>query len=169
MYKIGIIGHEPDRWGSEEYVKAAVYRTIELLTYQYSDKDTEMRFHISGNIGVGHLALECCVNMGAKYHLHLPSSIEKTAEHWFDAQREDLIRYFNHASGITICNHDDSSLDESYKNIVDASSLLVCFWRHIKQGHTANAIQYAFSKDKLVLSGLDELKLITRQDFFKNL
>ncbi len=170
MYKIGIIGHEPDRWGAEEHVRAAVHKTIDLLTYQYADVDTEMVFHISGNIGVGHVALEYCVSAGTKYHLHLPASVDNTAEHWFGAQKEDLVRYFNHASGITIanCSNAGSSVEDSYKNIVDASGMLVCFWRHIRQGHTANAIKYAFGKDKLVLSGLEDLRLITKKDFIKN-
>jgi len=171
MYKIGIIGHEPDRWGSEDHTASVVADVIDLLVHQYCHLDTDLIFHVSANIGIGHMAAQHCMSSGIKYHLHLPMPIEKASAEWFDSQKEDLLVYYKHADGITISNFDKGTMTESiqasYAKIVDVSSVMIYFWRHIKQGNTAYAIKHAFSINKIALNGLDNLKLITRNDFIK--
>ena len=94
---------------------------------------------------------------GYKYHLFLDRPIEQTGLEWYDEQRDRLQVCYNAAYSITM-------MPEGYKSLVDDSNFIICFWAGNKQGQTYSAIRYALSVGKLVLNGLDELKLITNKD-----
>lgn len=167
MYKIGIIGHGPERITDTASAKKAIYYTIDLLVNQYENDN--LIFNIGSNIGVDHWAIDYCLERKIKYHLHLPAPVDRAAEHWYDEQQQALSTYFNHARSTTICSLESSkdTIFESDQNLIDHSNFLVCFWRGIKQGRTAEAIKYALYANKLTLNGLDDLKLVTKNDFVK--
>ena len=170
MYRIGIIGPGPERIADHDKMIRNIGLTIDLLVYQYDNDDAGTIFNIGSNIGVDHWAIDYCLNNGIKYHIHMPALPAKVSEHWYNYQRDNLDRFFNHARATTVCTSELSSgaIYESDQNLIDNSNFVVCFWLGIKQGRTANAIKYALSTNKLMLNGLSELKLITNNDFVYN-
>lgn len=166
MYKIGILGHGPEQFSDKEAVQASIHRTLTLLSWQYPK---DMVFAVGSEIGVEHWAIEQCLAEGFKYHIYLPSSPIHVSEHWYTEQQQNLERYFKKADCVSIAmremNHEADQ--ESYKQLINGCNFLVAFWAGKKQGRTADAIRYALSVNKLTLNGLNDLKLITNNDFAK--
>lgn len=165
MYRIGIIGHGPEVFSDNEY-QTTIKRTINLLANQYSE---DLIFNIGSEIGVEHTAMEVCLRHEFHYHLFLPAQLESVGRFWYERQQLDLEKYFKKARGVTISMKEMTAEAEveSYKQLIDHSNFLVCFWIGKKQGRTADAIRYALSTNKLTLNGLNELRLITNYDFTK--
>lgn len=162
MYKIGIIGSGPERFSDPDAPRRIIHTVVDILGFQYGKDETV--FNVKGNIGVGMWAVESCMELDYKYHLFLPFSLEKTCMHWYEDQREQLRRQFDHAYSITISHPDLVQDDNTYHHLVDVSNFIVCFWAGNKNGQIFSAIQHAFKKNKIVLNGLNELKLITNKD-----
>jgi hypothetical protein len=180
MYKIGIIGHSPEHFSvpSAAEVRKTINNTIDLLALQYGP-DSVM-FNVAGDIGVGLWASEICMNkqdpenpcndflaFKCAYHMFMPYIPERTADGWFDDQAETLNRCYQKAKAITICNEPVNAQLESLKQLVNDSSFVICFWIGKKQGKTFETIKYALSTNKMVLNGLDGLRMITNQDLKK--
>jgi hypothetical protein len=165
MYRIGIIGHGPEVFSDDEY-QAVVKRIIVLLSNQYSE---DLIFNIGSEIGVEHIAMEQCLKHNCHYHLFLPAQLDNVGKFWYERQQIDLRKYFEKARGVTISMKEMTSEaeKENYKQLIDHSNFLVCFWIGKKQGRTADAIRYALSTNKLTLNGLNDLRLITNYDFTK--
>jgi uncharacterized phage-like protein YoqJ len=165
MYKIGIIGHSLEHFKDHDSVQSAIRRTIDLLGYQYGIADVVFAVH--GNVGVGMWAAQAAYELGYKYHMFLPYPIENTYKHWYEDQRQALVMSCNNAYSITTCRANDQFDDESRELLIDESNFTICFWVGKRQGKTFNAIKYAHSKNKLILNGSDELKLITNASIKK--
>lgn len=165
MYKIGIIGHGPERLEDPDKVQRLVGYTIDLLALQYGED--EIVFNIRSSIGVGLWATEECIDRDYKYHLFLPYSVEKTSEHWYEDQQQTLLNQYQRAYSLTICNPDSHGSENEHKQLIDNVNFVVCFWRGIKQGETASAIRYALENNKLVVNAMNDLKLVTNLDFRK--
>lgn len=161
MYKIGIIGHGPEHLHSIEGVESTIVQTMDLLCFQYGD---QMVYNIVGNVGVGLLAAKTCYEKDIPYHIILPYQLNDTIEHWYKEQQDELKIYMQGTRGITICYNSTDAKDMSYMNLVDNSNFVVCFWSGKKQGKTYDAIRYALTANKLILNGLNDLKLITNKD-----
>ena len=166
MYKIGIIGHGPEYFGADsEKIKRAIRDTINLLGFQYGNND--VIFNVAGEIGVGIWSLNQLYEYKFKYHLYLPYSIENTCEHWYEEQKETLRRASSKAYSITCCYPGleiKKSENNYYNFLVDNSNFVICFWIGKRQGKTYNAIRYSLENNKLILNGLNDLKLITNKD-----
>lgn len=165
MYKIGIIGHGPERLENPDKVRRLVGHTIDLLALQYGEEETV--FNIRSSIGVGLWAAEECIDRDYKYHLFLPHPVEITSEHWYEDQQRTLLNQYTRAYSLTICNPDRKGNEEGYEHLIDNVNFVVCFWRGIKQGDTASAIRYALANNKLVLNAMNDLKLVTKRDLRK--
>lgn len=175
MYKIGIIGHSPEHFSvpSAEEVQKTISGTIDLLASQYGTEP--VMFNVSGDIGVGLWSAELCMekaeaetehNFKCQYHIFMPYLPEKTSEDWFENQIASLKKCYANAKAITICNADNAQL-ESLKQLVDDSNFVICFWIGKRQGKTFETIKYALEKNKMVLNGLNELKMVTNDDVKK--
>ena len=170
MYRIGIIGHGPEHFADVESTRRTVRDTIDLLRHHYgTDNDEKLIFNVAGNIGVGQWAAEKCLEDGDRYHLFLPFQPEIVAEHWYNEQQQALFEHYKYARGLSICSPKppvsseeyDIQCGYSYEDLADASNFIVAFWVGKKQGKVYNAIKYAqINSQKLVLDGLNELKLI---------
>lgn len=165
MYKIGIIGSGPERFGEPEKIRRSIDDTINLLGSEYSEQG--LIFNIKGEIGVAQWAVESCLDGTQKYHLFMPFSLQKTYEHWYDDQKEKLSAHYTRAHSLTICRIDNEAVDDAYEKIVDDSNFIVCFWPGNCVGQIAEAIKYALSKNKIVLDGLNDLRLLTNQSLKK--
>lgn len=162
MYKIGIIGHSAEHFTDSDNVRSIIERTIELLGYQY--KKDQLIFSIVGETGVGLWAAQLSFDLGYKYHMFLPYPLEQTHQHWYDDQKNSLVKYCNSAYSLTTCRADSSEEDMAHKLLIDESNFTICFWIGKKQGKTYDAIKHAHKSNKLILNGLEELKLITNLD-----
>lgn len=167
MYRIGVIGHSPEYFIDPGAVQRTVERTIDLLSFQY-DVDN-MIFNIGGDIGVGLWAANYCRKNSYKYHLFIPFPLETTLEHWYDDQQRDLRLAYSHAYALSVgvVNSERKSTtvdNRTNQNVVDNSNFVIAFWMGKQQGHTFDTIHYAFKRQKLILNGLEELKLITDKD-----
>lgn len=163
MYKIGVIGNGPERFVFKDRVLRSIERTIDLLVYQYGD----VVFNVKAAIGVGLWVAETCFVQERKYHLFLPFRLDKTSEHWYEAQSKILAEAFNRAYSLTICHPDDTVDEHTYQRLIDESNFVVCFWAGNKSGCTADAIRYGLENNKIMLDGLNELKLLTNRDLRK--
>jgi len=161
MYKIGIIGHGPEYYSEPDHILLAIENIIDLLGFQYGESTV---FNVAGETGVGLWSAEIAFNRKIKYHIFLPYTFEQTCEHWYEEQKNILIKCCNRAFSITSCYPDKKHIDDSYKFLVDDSNFIICYWIGKKQGKTFEAIKYALETNKLVLNGLDDLKLITNLD-----
>ena len=161
MYKIGVVGSGPDRFGEPEAVQRTIGSTIDLLLAQYGQE--EAVFGIEAAIGVGLWAGQVCMLRESKYHLYLPYTLEKTSEHWFPEQQEMLRAQYTNMYSLTICNK-----ELVHESLVDSSNFIVCFWAGNKNGKTFRAIKHALKKNKIVLDAFNDLKLITNADLRKN-
>jgi uncharacterized phage-like protein YoqJ len=169
MYKIGIIGHSPEHFSNPtpDEIVSKIKDAIELLRYQYKDAD-HLIFNVAGETGVGLWAAEYCMNEVLNYHMFLPFVPDKTSENWLDEQKALLNACYNPANAITICNDENEDfVDASLKQIVDGSNFTICFWVGKKQGKTYDIIQYALANNKIVLNGLDGLRLVTNEDLYR--
>ena len=170
MYKIGIIGHSPEHFSNPEPedVRGIIGRTIEVLYFQYGEG---VIFNIAGEIGVGLWAAEECLNQNAryKYHMFIPYPLETMSQDWYKYQVELLNECYNKAYSITVCGQMKGNIEkhETYKRLIDDSNFIICFWIGKRQGKTFEAIKYALSVNKMVLNGLDQLRLITNKDIMK--
>lgn len=162
MYKIGIIGHGPERFSDREQAERLVINTLELLSHQYGD---EVVFNIATNDGVGLWAAQYCLKMQHKYHLFLPSSKDETCQHWYDFQKEQFNEQYNNAYSLTVCNPRVGDLP--YVHLIDNANFVICFWVGNKDGTIAHAIEYSLNNNKLILNGSNNLKLITSRDLRK--
>ena len=163
MHKIGIIGHSPEHFSDNNLTKRCVEQTIDLLLFQYGHDD--VLFNIVGEIGIGLWASEFCLKNNIKYHLYIPFVAEETSKHWFNDQKEVLKECLSKAYAITISNpvRTNDFSEKEFKQMVDDSIFLVCFWNGKKQGRTYDSINYAMNSSKLVISAFDGLKLVTRR------
>lgn len=163
MYRIGIVGHEPNRFSDRDVIMRRIDQVIDLVGYQYGD---DLAFNVCGNIGVGEWAAESCIARKYKYHLFLPCPIEITSKFWYAKQQYDLEKHYTSAYATTIggMNYSADTMLDINARLVDSSDFIICFWVGKKQGCVFETIKYAFGKNKLVLDGANELKLITNQD-----
>jgi len=162
MYKIAIIGSGPEHFSNKESVSLSVERVVDLLGFQYGKKDVV--FNVISRIGTGLWAAASAKKQGYKYHIYLPYPVEDVGEHWYDDQKKLLRVCINGAYSITSCYSNKNHKDHSYKNLIDNSNFIICFWIGKKQGYTYESIQYALKTNKLILDGLNDLKLITNKD-----
>lgn len=166
MYKIGIIGHSPEHFSFCEETIKNIEDVIGLLSFQYGQDNNSVIFNILGEIGTGIWAAKYIRDSAvSKYHMFLPYSQEIVSKDWYDEQKVELTELYNKAYSITICNQPWAY---ALKNLVDDSNFVVCFWTGKKQGNTFHAIEYALKSNKMVLHGLNGLKLITNDDIKKS-
>ena len=185
MYKIGIIGHNPEDFIDQDNATRSIDRVIELLFHQYGrmnqslDNDgifynhnTSLVLNILGNVGAGIWAGKACKKHGVKYHLFLPFPHETTSQFWYESQKAELNDLFlsSYETSTQSFDQDEgSAFDSANAALVDNSNFVVAFWEHKRIGKTFDAIKYALSTSKLVLDGMNDLKLITNSDLQKRL
>lgn len=158
MYKIGIIGSLQNRFKDADKAHRRLDEVMELLEFQYH---SEMTFNIAGDIGTGLWAIDKCMAKDYKYHLFLPCELDETSTHWYEDQQQLLQKGYNNANSISICSSSGPDYEKTYKQIVDDSNFLVCFWGGSKQSEIYGTIGWAFTTNKMILDGLNELKMMT--------
>lgn len=163
MYKIGIIGHRPEYISDKAKGARTVDRVIDLISYQYGEN---LIISIGGDIGVEQWALNSCSKRNTKYHLFLPCAVDVFSENWYDEQKAFLNECFKNAWAVTIHSdeYNTNTEKETYKYIVDTSNFIICFWNGMLQGPVFNTIEYALEKNKLIVNGFNDLKLVTNED-----
>lgn len=160
MYKVGIIGHKPEDLGFPG-VENKLRDTLDTLVFQYKN---DLVLNIGGERGIGLWAGNYCLEHNTKYHLFLPCSVEKFSEFWYDEQKNILQNQFKMARSVTICSTDSNNENERDALLIDNSNFIIVFWTGKKIGRTFDAIRYALVSNKIIISGLDELKLLTSAD-----
>jgi uncharacterized phage-like protein YoqJ len=160
MHKIGIIGHSAEYFPEKEPIKQIIENTISLINFQYGEN---LLINLDGNIGVSHWVADVCLTLGIKYHLFLPSPPEEVYKYWYEGQQQDLSKYFGSSWANTICS---PKYNKSNNNVllVDSSSFVICFWMGKRQGSTFDCIEYCLQTNKLVMNGLNDLKMLTSDD-----
>jgi hypothetical protein len=161
MHKVGIIGHSPEHLHHIDDVRSSIRKTIDLLNFQYAE---QLMYNIIGDIGIGLIAAEECIESESIYHIFLPYTLEKTTQHWYKDQKDKMLMCYGKARGITICQVSSDETNNMHERLVEESSFIICFWVGKKQGKTFETIKYALQNNKLVLNGFDDLKLITNID-----
>lgn len=165
MYKIGIIGHKFE--DLQNFNESIVYNALDLLKYQYG---SSLIINLGGERGIEIVAGNYCLDQKIKYHLFLPQSVSIFAdENWYDYQKEMLRNQFNNAKSITVCS---DTKDKIYENIRDDllisdSNFMLVFWNRKKHGRTYNMIQNSLTKNKIVINGFENFKLLTSMDLIK--
>lgn len=165
MYRIGIVGHTPEYIPNPDTVKTKINHVMDLIRYQYGE---DLVFNIAGDIGVSEWAANTCIERKYRYHFFLPYPVEDMENLWYPEQLQAVENHFRTAWATTISFpryvHGASLELQNYQHLVDASAFVICFWKGMKAGITADTIRYALSQHKLVVNGLDDLKLITAKD-----
>lgn len=154
MYKIGIIGSTEDRFKQPKRIRRYIDDIITLLGFQYNN---DVVFNVMGDIGVGLWTIDMCIDNQLRHHLFLPSTVENTSCHWYTEQQHLLEKGYSNAHSISICNNSDV-----YKRLIDYSNFVICFWAGNKQGEIYESILYAMHNNKMILNGLDKLRMMTR-------
>ena len=169
MYKIGLVGHKSEDLKDLEITGRLIGYTIDLLSHQYGH---DMILNICGERGTELIAGTYCMDNKIRYHLFLsqnPNTFNDAS--WYDEQQKLLISQFQNSFSVTICSSSDKkdidSEKERDKLLVDDSIFLVVFWTGKKIGRTFDIIDYALLQNKIVLNGLNELKLLTKYDLKK--
>jgi len=161
MYNIGVIGHRSGDFHLEkEIIRSRIERGLEVLKFQY---DRNLLLNVDGEAGIGQDIIEVAQSLGIEYHMFLPTNIEKIRDDWTADQHEKLIAQYNKASANTIIsnNYNLKSCLERDQKLVESSNFIICFWEGKRQGRTYSIIQYSLKNNKIVLNGLDELKLVS--------
>lgn len=162
MVSIGLVAH---RAGTEhfnyELLKTKICDVIDTISYQYSD----LALNVDGEVQAGHDIIKHAKKIKIKYNLFLPAPAEVVGKNWFDAQRQQLVKYCGTANSITICSSRISKVSvwQRDKALVDSSSFIICFWEGKMNGRVYSIMKYALATNKFVLSGLDDLKMVTAQ------
>jgi hypothetical protein len=164
MYKIGIVGHGPEHLHPLDDARRTVGQIVSLLSFQYGD---QLVYNIIGEVGIGLMATKECFDHNRLYCMYLPYPPDETTEYWYDDQKNEFYQYYSRARAITTCYPNNNWEDKAYENLIDDSNFLVCFWIGKKQGKTFDAIKYALKTNKLVLNGLNDLRLVTNKDIKK--
>lgn len=165
MYNVGIIGHKQgDFHLDERMLDAKINEVLGIIRFQYGK---ELMLNIDGESGVGQKAAKYAKQTRIKYHLYLPCPVDLFVEFW--AEASSLREQYESSAATTILAtkyNIESCLERDQKLINDAA-FVVCFWEGKKQGRTFNTIKYALKVNKLVLNGLNELKMISNLDLKK--
>jgi hypothetical protein len=167
MHSIGLIGHRSGNFHSnEEISKSKIVNVLEILSFQYGK---DLILNVDGETGVGHFAIQEARGLDIKYHIFLPGPVETVGKDWFDRQKQNLDLYFKNSYSTTIASSKCSAQSEKQRDhdLVDCSSFLICFWDGCRQGRTFDIIKYSLATNKLVLNGLDDLKMISNIDIKK--
>jgi hypothetical protein len=167
MHNVGIIGHRAGNFHiDEKQLKAKIQEALEILSFQYGD---ELCLNVDGETGVGFFVMRAANELNIKYHIFLPCPIEFVGRDWFDSQKQELGLYFKKAHSTTTISSKPSAANEKDRDqcLVSCSSFLICFWEGCRQGRTFGAIKQALTTNKLVLNGLNELKLVSNMDLKK--
>lgn len=170
MYKVGIIGHKFENMENIDKSNSEMEKILDLLVYQY---DNNILFNLGGERGLELLAGNYCIRKQIKYHLFLPCNPNVFADgSWYDYQKENLDNQFKNAFSVTICspssvNRNLDTENQRYDLLIDNSNFIVSFWTGKKIGGNYNNIKNALKKNKIVLNGLNDLKLITNNDLGK--
>lgn len=164
MHNIGIFGHNISDLASDpDNASRAIRTTLDTIKVQYGKN---LSLNLDGEIGVGHIAGEYAKAIKVKYHMFIPCPPESIGEEWYEEQRSCLARQLSSSSATTIIGSKltKSNLMARDQKIIDSSSFVICFWNGKKQGRTFDMIKYALLANKLVLNGLDELKMVSAVD-----
>lgn len=182
MYKVGIIGHSPENFADQDSVIRSIKRIVDLVYHQYGklnyhfNRDGIMEHinnslvvNIPATLGAGMWAGKACLENNIKYHLFLPFPHEITSQFWYDNQKSDLNALFRGSYETSTQSFDQNDGDKAIfitnKAVIDNSNFTVAFWEHGRLGKTSEAIKYALANNKLILDGMNDLKLITNEDF----
>lgn len=165
MYKIGVLGDSIEYINYHAFARREVARVLDVIHCQYGNS---VVFNLAGDIGIGEWSADSCVENGFKYHLFLPYPVSEMEELWHPNQLHSLEEHFRSSWSTTISFpkyiHGEHRERDNYHSLIDASSFVVCFWNGMRQGDIADAIRYAVSKNKLVLNGLNDLKMVTSEE-----
>jgi len=165
MYRVGIVGHSPEYIPDPDSVKDKVEHVLGIIRYQYGE---DLVFNLAGDIGVGEWAADVCIKNKYKYHLFLPYPVEDMEALWYPEQLSSVEAHFRTAWATTISFpkyvHGEPLEEENYHHLVDASAFIICFWNGMRAGPISETIKYALSQNKLVINGLNDLKLVTSDD-----
>jgi hypothetical protein len=164
MHNIGFFGHDiSDFHCDPESVKRMVYEVVETIKLQYGKS---LSINVDGEPGVGQIVADAANKYKIKYHMFLPCPPDVVGEYWYEDQKLNMMAQFNGSSASTmigsVCSKDNSA--ERDKKMVDSSNFVICFWNGKHQGRTFSIIKYALSTNKLVLNGLNDLKLVSAVD-----
>ena len=167
MHNIVIVGHRAVNFHIEESkLKSKIQEVLDTLSFQYGE---ELCLNVDGETGVGLYVVQAASKLNIKYHIFLPCPIEFMGQEWFDSQRKELELCFKRAHSTTTMSNKPSAINEKGRDqcLVNYSSFLICFWEGCRQGRTFGVIKQALTTNKLVLNGLDELKMVSNIDLKK--
>ena len=169
LYKVAVIGDLPeyDSISSKESVQCKVEHIIDIIQYQYGHN---LVINAAGHPHVGIFAAKKCLADNIKFHLFMPCPIEEMDEVFYGEQQADLQNVFTNAWSTTISSSNyttgPSLYHGNYKNLVDNSAFVICLWSGRKQGEVHAAMSYALSASKLLIDGMDDLKLMTKSTIY---
>lgn len=166
VYQVGITGHRPDRYKDAQAAEKLCRETIATIDYQYYDAG-QLYFNLGGCIGADQWAGAACIDLDIDFNLFLPFPPNIQAQYWYDYQKEELERQVDHCSGLTIVGEEYKVANYFIRDrmIVDNSDFIICFWEGCLQGGTYQTIKYAVNNNKIVLNALDNLSLVSREQF----
>jgi len=165
--KVGITGHRPPEFKDIENAKGICREVVRLVQAQYNDP--ELCFNLGGCIGADQWVGGACIERGIKFQLLLPFPPEVQSKYWDSDQKSNLMFQVDSCASLTV-------IGPSYKRanyfirdraIVDQSDFLICFWEERKYGGTYETIKYAIKQKKIILNGLKNLSLVTREQVEK--
>lgn len=163
-----MFGHSPEHYCElSTNIFSTIGRTMDILNYQYGQ---DLVFNLIGEPGAGICSIKNCLMKGLKYHLYVPCLKDKVlqASYLTEEQKQDLAHGFDNAYNLTISGPTKNDYyiqnQQCFTEAIDHANFSICFWVGKKQGMTYDCIKYAHKNNKLILNGLDDLKLITNQD-----
>lgn len=164
IYKIGIVGHNPNRFKDHDAIKKLCHDTVLKLHYQYDYIDN-FYFNINCDTGVGQWCADACVELNIKFNVCLPCPAHIYSQYWYDNQKENLDRLLEMCNGLTIMGPQFTNETRlaSNKYLVDSSDFIVCFWEKCHQGNTFETIKYAVENSKIVLNAADNLTMVFKE------
>ena len=157
---VGVTGHRPHKFKHADFAKTMCDDAVVIMKRHYGDT---LCFNLGGCIGADQWVGESCIANSVKYNLFLPFPAEIQAEHWYDKQRDELLKQVSLCQSLNIAG--PVYKIENYlirdRLIVDSSDFIVCFWEGAKFGGTYETIKYAVTNSKIVLNAMNDLSMVT--------
>jgi hypothetical protein len=165
IYRVGLVGHTRSRFQTEEQRRAGLRTTILALVDQY--EPNRVCFNINGFPGIGLMAGLVCKEFDADCHLFLPCPAANfmRSTNLADEKAYVFEDILNSCFGLTQIGQEFASTTvcEASQSLVDNSDFIVSFWEGQKTGLTFETIKYAVANSKMVLDGLRNLSMITKE------
>lgn len=163
MVKVCVLGHSPDEFTCHEKIQHVIDDVVVVLKRQYSG---QLELNTTCEPGVGHWLVQKAIEHNIKYNVYIAGPPNEQSKYWTNEQQSNFIKYLDSAASIHVEYENISPILLNKRNIkmIDNSQWILVFWNGRHQGFTYNAIEYAISSNKIVLNGLDNLKMILSEN-----